>query len=185
MCKYPCKFRVITIHIDDCFLFFMMHYMSHIQRILYNHCGPAYRLAEMDSYVYLHTDAQPQTPVGVLSFHIYSKLLHYAAGQDWVQALTEQEDDARWYEVDSYSAYRQAYAKTLDTKTVIHVIAPSEPYLYRYIQNMLQELQEAHEYISFRFHEDPQRYCSHQEFTEKYEKPPIMETYYRRMRKKT
>lgn len=159
--------------------------MRHIQWFLYNHCGPAYRLDAMNEYVFLHTDARPRTPVGTLSFHVYSKLLHYAAGWEWVQSLTGEGDTAHWYDVSSYAQYRKEYMKTQQEEVHLHVVAPTEPYLYRYITQVCESLSQEYDLYTWSFHQDPQRYCSHEEFTKKYEKPPIMETYYRRMRKKT
>ena len=61
-------------------------------------------------------------------------------------------------------------------------MTPSEPHLLKQLERIRETLTK--HYITLTFRPNTQFLISHEEFCKQYEKPPIMETFYRWMRKK-
>jgi deoxyribodipyrimidine photolyase-like uncharacterized protein len=79
----------------------------------------------------------------------------------------------------SYQRILKSYCETNPVEEII-MMEHNEPYLQRHLVSVLESLP-----IKYTITPNKQFFIDHTTFTEKYEKPPVMETFYRRMRKET
>ncbi len=153
-----------------------------VQWILYNQCGTSCIDKNVDKVLYLNNDSSPVSPIGALHFHLLSRLYSYAIGYNFIIELANSWTDAQFHQVTNYKEFWIRYCLEHNIST-IKVMESSEPFLQQFIIDIQQEL--AKKSIVVDIVPNNQFLISHDLFCKKYNKPPIMEYFYRRMRKKT
>lgn len=155
-----------------------------IQLILYNQINENFfSQGENKKFLYIHNTGNPCIPNTVLKLNKKSKILDYAQGYNFIDEL--QRD---WYQADFIIAknYRDWILEycTKNNINEVYIAKPSEPYLEEIMKNIQNNLKEKN--IEVHIYEKKYWfYLSHEEFSEYFPKwPPILETFYRFMRKK-
>lgn len=152
-----------------------------LQLITYTQCNTIRLDPSADHYIFIVSKwvIQTWTSAGSLDLHIISKITEYAIGYEFIQQLKDNWKQASFFVWPSYSSVLKSYC---DTNKIdqITLMEHNEPYLQRHLVQVLQDV-----WINHTITPNTQFFIDHQTFTEKFPKPPIMETFYRRMRKET
>lgn len=150
-----------------------------LQRFLYNQCNTIYRYDDAKHCICIDTTKEhiPNSPVGNLSLHPLTKALTYGA----YKAFAQENAYERHACADRYT-WLLHYARTYKS-TYIIVMDAAEPYISKRLEKIKKQL--AKEDIHLDIRPNTQFLIDHISFTEQFSSPPIMETFYRWMRKKT
>lgn len=152
--------------------------------ILYNQIHTDYFPAENeDIFLYVHHTGKVIFNNHELNLNIRSKILDYACGYNFIEQLKAQNYEA--YFKISHNWY-QAFEKILTNNSDISEIVLNKAD-ENYVQKNLEKLSHRLErdfWVSIVWNNHINFFLSHNEFLKKYEKPPIMEYFYRFMRKK-
>jgi len=149
-----------------------------LQRILYNQLNKEYLYDDSDHFLLLHNtwDIRTCTSAGNISLNMYSKLVAYA----WAKAFSESLERSTFLITDSWiSTLVQIFNQ--HNYSVITVMDSCESYVSDNLKKIKKTLSK--EWITLEFRPNKQFLVSHQQFIDQFEKPPIMETFYRWMRK--
>lgn len=150
------------------------------QRCLYNQLNKSYIYDDADHVIMMHTSwiIDTWTSAKKLSLNIYSKLVAYAWGKSFMDSLEQWE----WIETTTWKQWLVEYvtAKKIDT---IIVMDSCESYVSKRLHSLKKSLFK--HWILLEIRPNQQFLIDTKTFQEKYEKPPIMETFYRWMRKST
>ncbi len=151
------------------------------QRILYDQLGAHYCYHDVDQYVFLHSTKAPWSPYGPLSLNPHSQQIEYDASQILIGELEHWPKSATRHSVSSYLLGLRQYCQDYDVSVII-VMTPSEPSLLNHILSLQDKLSEYGIIIELR--PNTQFLVDHDEFLIQFEKPPVMEVFYRWMRRK-
>lgn len=153
-------------------------YMKKLQRILYNQLNAQYIYDECEIFLLMHHDGKiaTWTSADIISLNIYSKLISYAAGKAFAKSM----ESTDWIQVDSWSIWLLQYAQEHNIIEIV-VMDSCESYISKRLIKICNFLALHNIHLDIRPNE--QFLISASSFQKKYEKPPIMETFYRRMRK--
>ena len=126
----------------------------------------------------MHSDGKihSNTSAGDLSLNIYSKLIAYAAGK----AFVHHTKSATWIDVKDWSSWLLEYAQDHNITEIV-VMDSCEPYISSRLLQIRDVL--ASHSVDLDIRPNEQFLISTEKFNQQYAKPPIMETFYRRMRK--
>ncbi len=151
-----------------------------IQRLLYNQLNKEYLYDDADQILLMHKSWKitSSTSAGTLSLNIYSKLVAYA----WSLAFADSVDVADFTKVESWMWGLIEYAKKHTSEHII-VMDACEAYISDRLQNIKSKLEEL--WITLEIRPNTQFLISHEQFLTKFATPPVMETFYRWMRKET
>ena len=154
------------------------------QLILYNQLNEQCIQSDIDTIFYIQTDGPipTWTSAGVLNLNIYSKILSYAAGYEFIAEQSKKNLSATFVVGDSYEQEIVAFA-TSAWCTHIVLMQPAETYLHKYFVQLQKKLKKKD--IVLEILPNSQFLIDHVTFDKQFSKPPIMETFYRWMRKKT
>lgn len=156
--------------------------MKHAQIILYNQLRQEYCNPSLDTFCYIHHTGNVTFQWESLNFNTHSKIIDYAGGKELIHHLREQGKNAHFLTAKSFLKGILQLAKQHDI-THFFLIKPCENYVYENFLIIQRQLQA--EWIQLDFWEDNMSFfLSHAAFQEQYQKPPIMEFFYRFMRKK-
>ena len=155
--------------------------ISSTQLILYDQLGSHYCYDDVSSYLFLLSSQNPVSPYGPLHLNPFSKTIEREASQNLIKELETSGKQAHWNEVSDYESGIREYAEQYNIDTFI-IMTPSEPSLLRQLEKIQTHLKNHNIEIIFR--PNTQFLISHDEFVKQYSKPPVMETFYRWMRKK-
>jgi len=151
--------------------------------ILYNQININYFDTSLSKYfLYIHHNWNIKFNDENLNLNIKSKIFDYAMWYNFIEELNN-----KWFSWD-FKVSNSYYNEILDFCnkwwfSKVYVIKPVENYVYENFLKIKDKL--ASNNIDLIFLEDEQSfYLSHNEFLSKYKKPPVMETFYRYMRKK-
>lgn len=150
-----------------------------IQRILYNQLNKTYLYDDIDRFLLVHTvwDIRTWTSAWKLSLNVYSKLVAYAWGKGFIQNMQNAEFivSQSWFVgiIESCKQYNCTDVVVMDS---------CESYVSDTLYTIKKRL--SHEWITMDIRPNTQFLISHQEFKEEFKKPPVMESFYRWMRKK-
>jgi len=151
------------------------------QLILYNQCHTEY-LTQADEYLFIISSQKPQSPVGALDLNIYSRLLEYAITRHCKENIKNDWKKVRFLTGESYEKLLTNYCRE-EQISQLYIMKPSENYLYSYFLAIEKKLSK--QWVLVVRWENTQFLVAHDLFREKFDKPPIMETFYRWMRKET
>lgn len=151
-----------------------------IQRILYNQLHKDYIQDDVERVVVLERSwpIETGTSAGTLSLNIYSKLMGYASWKAFAESL----EYGDWLQVGSWIDWLHTYCEEYNVDEVV-VMEPAEPYVVKRLEKVQKALKQ--DWVRLTILPNSQFLIDHQTFTDKYPKPPVMETFYRWMRKKT
>lgn len=152
-----------------------------VQRILYDQCNAQYCYDDVDQYVFLLSSKPAMSPYGVLNLNPHSLQLESDISHNHIQDLIAQWNVAEWLQVNDYGSWLVEYMLKHQISTVV-VMSPSEPMMLQQLHIVQSILLKHHIELSIR--PNTQFMISQQEFTDQYKTPPVMEVFYRWMRKK-
>lgn len=155
--------------------------MSSLQLILYDQLNIQYCYDDVSAYLFLCSSQKPISPYGPLTLNRFSLAIEEQASKKFISELQQLWKQASWHKVDKYSTWLLDYCKKNNIKTVV-IMTPSEPSLLQQFLKIQKTLQN-HD-IVLECKPNKQFLVSHEEFLKQYSKPPIMENFYRWMRKR-
>lgn len=157
--------------------------MKKLFLILYNQINLSYFDTNISSnFLYVHYNWKIKFNNDFLNLNIKSKILDYAFWYNFIQELK-----SKWFNSDFlvsnnfYDAILN-YCKDnwFDT---IYLVKPSENYVYNNFLDISKKLISNNINIVF-LEDNISFFISHEEFLSQYKKPPVMEVFYRYIRKK-
>jgi deoxyribodipyrimidine photolyase-related protein len=151
------------------------------QLILYDQCNQAYCDPSAEGIFFICSTGTPHSPIGPLYFHPSSRITEYAIGKHFCD---EQRSKGKKSDMIIARSYLEGMLKLSHIYQITEwlVMTPSEQYIHTKMIHIQQKL--ASSGIRLIFLPNTQFLLSQEEFAKHYEKPPIMEFFYRMMRKK-
>jgi len=153
-----------------------------LQRILYDQCNTSYLYDDINEYLFLVSSKKATSPYGPLDLNPTSLDLEKEIWKNFIKECKNNDLGAEYLEVEIWFDWLREYCKKKDCLDVV-CMSPSEPQLLRTLTDMALQL--SNEWIKLEIRPNTQFLVSHEVFLEKREKPPVMETFYRWMRKET
>lgn len=150
-----------------------------LQIILYNQLNTQYLYEECTGFVYFHIPWSVPSPYGALELNPHSVRLEKTCSQRFVEELCAAWNTAERHEAPSFLTGIQQLLKT----SHIVVMAPAEYTLLQTFQRLQTILQKRN--ITLEIRPNTQFLIDHQTFVQQFPTPPVMDVFYRRMRKKT
>lgn len=151
--------------------------------ILYNQINLEYFDTSLSkSFLYVHHIWKINFNWEPLNFNIKSKILDYAMWFNFVEELNN-----FWFKAD-FELWKNYFESILNyclknNFNEIFLVKPVENYVYKNFLEISKKL--LNKWIKLTFLEDKRSFfISNEEFSQNYKKPPVMETFYRFMRKK-
>lgn len=153
-----------------------------LQVILYNQIHERFLHPDAEKILYVHFTWNITFLWKTLQLNTDSKILDYAMGKDFIERLKEKGLQAFFICAPSYRDAIYQYMLEQEIQECI-IVKPNENYVYENFLKIQTYLSQNNK--SLRFIEDDQSFLlSHEDFLREYKKPPIMEYFYRFMRKK-
>lgn len=152
------------------------------QIILYNQLREDY-LSNSHTYtLYIHNTWEIKFQWKKLSLNLRSKMIDYAGWKQFIESLQEKGMQADFLVESSFFIWLKNYADKHNIKKYI-LVKPVEDYVYKNFLKIVKKLENI--WVKIEFLEDTQSFfLSHDVFLKQYSKPPIMEYFYRFMRKR-
>jgi len=156
--------------------------MSVAQIILYNQLREEY-VSDSHLYtLYIHNTWEIKFQWKKLSLNARSKMIDYAWWKQFIEYLQEKGMKADFLREKSFFDWLKKYAKKHAIKKYV-LIKPVEDYVYKNFLKIEKKLENI--WIELEFLPDNQSFfLSRKDFLKQYSKPPIMEYFYRFMRKR-
>ncbi len=151
--------------------------------ILYNQINLDYfDISLSNNFLYIHHNWKIKFNWEDLNFNQKSKILDYSLGHNFIEELNK-----KWFIWDFlvWKNYFDTIKNYCNKNNIdeIFLVKPVENYVYGNFLKIQKKLSDID--IKLTFLEDKRSFfISHDEFLDHYKKPPIMETFYRMMRKK-
>ena len=156
--------------------------MVSTQIILYNQLRKEYLHEDSKSFLYIHHIWKIMFQWEELILNTGSKIIDYAWWRNFINELLSDWKQANFVISKSFFTWLKDYAKK-NSVSQFSIVKPVENYVYNNFLKIQRQLQNI--WITLEFIEDTQSfYLSHEDFLKQYSKPPIMEYFYRFMRKK-
>lgn len=151
--------------------------------ILYNQINKDYFDTTLsNNFFYIHHNWKINFNWEELKLNLKSKLLDYSMGYNFVKNLKSEWFNADFYIAKSYFDWIYNYCKK-NWVNEVFVIKPVENFVFENFKKIQKKLVEKK--IKLTLLEDKRSFfISNELFSENFEKPPVMETFYRFMRKK-
>ncbi len=156
--------------------------MKQAQFILYNQLRESYLQEDIDCFLYVHHIWKIIFQGKELKLNTKSKILDYAGGKDFVDELKKNGNTAEFVISKDFFHALEAFTKKHDIEKWL-VVKPVEDYVYKNILKLSQKLKKVGIEMSI-VPDTESFFLSHEDFQKQYKKPPIMEYFYRFMRKK-
>ena len=151
--------------------------MKKAQWIIYDQCNTRYIEPWVtDIFFILFTGTRISSPMGDLTFNTRSLIAEYAIAREFLAECEKLGYATHWIEADSYSIGIEKFVQKSGITDIISMRS-SEEYLARKIDIYILQ------WVSLQIFENRQFMITPREFGEQFEKPPVMETFYRYMRK--
>ncbi len=149
-----------------------------IQWLLYNQLNKAYIYDDVDSCLVLHASwtIKTWTSAGVLSLNIYSKLIAYAWGKSFMHSL----GNWTWEQAKTWKQWLLEHAQKNNIHHIV-VMDSCESYVSKRLHTIKKFLHKNS--ITLEIRPNQQFIIDTKSFQDKFDKPPVMETFYRWMRK--
>lgn len=151
-----------------------------IQWLLYNQLHSTYLYTDAKKVFVLHTKwyIKTWTSAWKISLNVYSKLIAYASSKAFAESIK----NARFMITDSWYTTLIWICKEYTCNEII-VMDSCESYISDKLKHIKKKL--SLEWITLEIRPNTQFIISHQQFIKKFEKPPIMESFYRWMRRES
>ena len=158
--------------------------MKKLYFILYNQINTSFFPAQKDDiFLYIHHSWKINFNNSELQLNIRSKILDYACGYNFIEELKNKNYTA-YFEISQN--WYQGFEKTLKNNSDIWEIifnTADENFVQKNLEKLAIKL-EKNFCVKISWNNHKNFFLTHQEFRKKYEKPPVMENFYRFMRKK-
>jgi deoxyribodipyrimidine photolyase-related protein len=152
------------------------------QIILYNQLREDYIYTKYTHFIYIHNTGKIKFQWKDFILNTKSKIIDYAAWKYVVEALQTSGKTAEFLIETSFFSGLISYARKYNIQKYI-LVKPTENYVYDNFLKIQKKLGKI--WIELEFLSDTQSFfLSHTDFLKQYQKPPIMEFFYRFMRKK-
>lgn len=156
--------------------------MKQAQIILYNHFRFEYLDISLDHFLYIHNIWKIHFQWRELNLNTNSKIIDYAGWKQCVDELQNKWKIAEFLIEKNFISGIKKFARKHNISEFI-IVTPSEDYVHKNFKKIQKQL--AEENIKLIFTDDTQSFfLSHNDFISQYKKPPIMEYFYRFMRKR-
>lgn len=153
-----------------------------IQFILYNQLNTQYLFTDCTHYIFVYSTQKPNSPYGPLTLNPHSKELEISCSKKFINELSAKWKQAERIHANSWYVWLKEACNRL-WSTTISVMNSSEYTVASTLENIQNKLLKS--WISLSIRENTQFFISHESFKKQFSKPPVMETFYRRMRKST
>lgn len=152
------------------------------QIILYNQLREDYIYSDYSDFLYIHYIWKINFQGRELKLNTHSKIIDYAGGKNLIDLLQKKWNTAEFLIEKSFVSGIRRYAKKYNISEFV-LIAPVEDYVHKNFIKIQSQLKQ--EWITLSFTKDEHSFfLSHEDFKTQYKKPPIMEYFYRFMRKR-
>lgn len=152
------------------------------QLILYNQLRSDYLVSGAEMYIYIHHTWRIIFQWRQLRLNTSSKIIDYVGWKQIVENLKEKWKKAEFILAKSFFLGLKKYTKLHNIKKII-LVKPVENYVYENFLKIWNKLEKI--WIELEIIPDEHSFfLSHEDFQEQYSKPPIMEYFYRFMRKR-
>ncbi len=156
--------------------------MKQAQIILYNQLRKDYLQSDIENFCYIHHIWNINFNWARLNINTHSKIIDYAGGKYFTDSLVNQWKNADFIISKSFYDWIIEYSKNNNIKDFL-LVKPVEHYVFKNFLKIQEQLKTQN--ITLEFRDDTQSFfLSHDNFLAQYKKPPIMEYFYRFMRKK-
>lgn len=153
-----------------------------LQIILYNQINTSFLQSEATSFLYIHHTWKIKFLWEDLNLNTFSKVLDYSCWKNFVNTLKNKWLKAEFIIWKSYFEAIKNYTNAENIQEIV-IVKPIENYFYENLLKVQEKLKNI--WIKIIFKEDNiSTLISHEEFLKNYKNPPIMEYFYRFMRKK-
>jgi deoxyribodipyrimidine photolyase-related protein len=152
------------------------------QIILYNQLGKQYLYTDYTHFLYIHNTWKIHFQGRQLNLNTHSKIVDYAGWKQLIDSLHEKWKNAEFFLEKSFILGIRRYATKHNISEFV-LVTPVEEYVYKNFIKIRTKL--IAEGIKLTFTKDEYSFfLSHDDFRQQYKKPPIMEYFYRFVRKK-
>ncbi len=152
------------------------------QIILYNQLWDQYLYTNYTHFIYIHNIWKINFQGRELHLNTNSKIIDYAGWKQCIDVLKEKWKIAEFLIEKSFISGIRKYAQKHSVSQFV-LITPVEDYVHKNFIKISRQLKE--EGITLTFTKDEHSFfLSHEDFKAQYKKPPIMEYFYRFMRKR-
>ncbi|NDK10248.1 hypothetical protein GW846_05740 [Candidatus Gracilibacteria bacterium] len=152
------------------------------QFILYNQLREDYLDMSLEHFCYVHHTGKINFLEQELKLNTASKVIDYAGGYNLVESLQKSGKNAEFICAANFFEGMLTFAQKNNISSFI-IIKPVENYVFENILKLQKKLKKQN--IELEMREDTQSFfISHALFEKQYSKPPVMENFYRYMRKK-
>ena len=152
------------------------------QIVLYNQLRDDYLHPEYTHIVYIHNTGKIKFQWQDLELNIHSKIIDYAWWREYIRSLQEKGKKADFLIESSFFRWIIKHAAKNKIKKY-GIVKPVEDYVYKNFLKIKKKLEKVS--VELEFLPDTQSFfLSHEDFLKQYKKPPIMEYFYRFMRKR-
>jgi len=152
------------------------------QIILYNQLGEQYLYTDYTHFLYIHNIWKINFQGRELKLNTHSKIIDYAGWKQRINSLQENWKTAEFLIENNFISGIKKYAKKYQVSEFV-LITPVENYVFQNFKKIKSKL--AEQGINLTFTDDSHSFfLSHEDFNQQYKKPPIMEYFYRFMRKR-
>ncbi|MCH2188632.1 cryptochrome/photolyase family protein, partial [Candidatus Gracilibacteria bacterium] len=156
--------------------------MKTAQIILYHQLRVDYLYTKYTHFIYIHHTGKIKFQGRDLNLNPVSRIIDYAGGKYMIDQLQQQGKQADFIEAKNFFAGLIEYARQENIAKFV-LVKPTEHYVFQNFLKVQKRLEQ--EGIELEFLPDTQSFfLSHEDFCTQYSKPPIMEYFYRFMRKK-
>ena len=154
--------------------------MTKINLILYDQLNVAYIDESADAYVYICNTSNPITPQWKLQLSDFHHLYGYASGKSFIESLKSKVPSFKktFFVVASSFCDGLLQVQQASKFDVVSIMTPAEPYLIDVCNKIPAQI-----WATIQRLPNKQFLLSQQKFTQNFAKPPVMETFYRWMRK--
>ncbi len=152
------------------------------QIVLYNQLWEQYLYTDYTHFLYIHNIWKINFQGRELQLNTHSKIIDYAGWKHLIESLKEQWKTAEFLIEESFISWIKKYSQQHNISEFV-LINPVEDYVFKNFQKIQKQLRKYD--IKLTFTQDSQSFfLSHDDFKKQYKKPPIMEYFYRFMRKR-
>ena len=152
------------------------------QIILYNQLRRDYLLSGINTFCYIHHTGRITFQWEDLYLNKKSKIIDYAGGKHMINTLKSEWKTVEFLCEKTFFSWLKKFAKKHNIEKFV-LVQPVENYVYENFLKIQKRLDDI--WVELEIVPDTQSFfLSHDDFRAQYKKPPIMEYFYRFMRKK-
>lgn len=153
-----------------------------LQIILYNQINKSFLIKNVKKILYIHYYWKINFLWHPLKINTFSRVIDYSCGKNLIESLKKENFDAEFVLSKNYFETIKKYCQKNNVSEVF-IVKPLDNYFYQNLLKISKKLNKI--WINIRFVQDKNSVLiSQEEFISNFPSPPIMEYFYRFMRKK-